>query len=635
MSLEELNDQVYEREGKEKPKARSSFPAEPAKGIPSTPEIVPTPSRWADRSITFKKLSLKEHFLRRKKLLFSLLFGLLALVSILIFLGRKTFLFNPDLVEVVLVGPKVTETGAPVTFTVRYTNPNWVGLAESELVISYPETFRLASSEGWQTARRQAVRKLPALPSREAGEISFTGSFHSFDQNTALLTASLRYGPEGLSSRAEKRNDLRVELERSLIGIEVNGPPSVMSGQSVEYVIEYRNDDEETLETGEVVLEYPEGFTPIAFDPQPKRGDIAWGVSMLRGGMRGSISIKGIMKGRTGDSKRITARIGKQAGDGNFFTLAEEDKVTQVLAPPLTLSLSANIENGVVEAGDILQFRMTFRNEGSFGLRDLVGMVTLDPTKLNVEKLRAPSGAKYSGTTNQVTFKAADVPSLRSLEPGQGGEVTFSVPVREDLASRNMKDVEISVVATMDSPDMPRSTNTEVFVARGETRFKVRTATNVFVDGYFYDAAYPNSGAMPPRVGEETTYTFHLGVQSSLNTLTDGRMVMTFPSMVRFLGLVSPNQSGVTFNDRTGELSWRMGSVLAGLNNRKMITIRIGVTPSPNSVGLTLDLMNRGEFTARDAFTNTEIKLPIEGKTMDLREDPQLTYDQKRVAPSQ
>ena len=110
---------------------------------------------------------------------------------------------------------------------------------------------------------------------------------------------------------------------------------------------------------------------------------------------------------------------------------------------------------------------------------------------------------------------------------------------------------------------------------------------------------------------------------------------MTFPSMVRFLGLVSPNQSGVTFNDRTGELSWRMGSVLAGLNNRKMITIRIGVTPSPNSVGLTLDLMNRGEFTARDAFTNTEIKLPIEGKTMDLREDPQLTYDQKRVAPSQ
>lgn len=635
MSLEELNEQVYKREGEEKPKAPFSFPSQPAPATPPTPEITPTPSKWTDRPIAFKKLSLKEHFLRRKKLIIGLTLGLLAAVSLMVFLGRRTFLFNPDLVEITLVGPEVTETGTPVTFTVRYTNPNWVGLAESELVISYPETFRLASTEGWQTARRQSVRKVAALPGRSEGEVTLTGSFHSFDQATALLTASLRYGPEGLASRAEKRDDLRVELERSLIGIEVNGPPSVMNGQSVEYVVEYRNDGEETLETGEIALEYPEGFTPTSFTPLPKRGDSAWGVSMLKGGMRGSISVKGVMMGRTGDSKRIIARIGKQSGDGNFFTLAEEEKVTQVLAPPLALSLTADSENGVVEEGKTLQFRMTFRNEASFGLRDLVGAVTLDPTKLDVEKLRAPSGAKYSQATNQVTFKAADVPALRSLEPGQGGEVTFSVPVRGDLTARNLKDVEIGVVATMDSPDMPRSTNTEALAARGEVRFKVRTATKVFIDGYFHDAAYPNSGPMPTRVGEETTYTFHLGVESSLNTLTDGRMVMTFPSVVRFLGVISPDQNGVTFNDRTGELSWRMGNVVAGPGNRKMITIRIGLTPPPNSVGQTLDLMNRGEFTARDAFTNTEVKLPIEGKTMELREDPQLTYDQKRVAPSQ
>ena len=66
-----------------------------------------------------------------------------------------------------------------------------------------------------------------------------------------------------------------------------------------------------------------------------------------------------------------------------------------------------------------------------------------------------------------------------------------------------------------------------------------------------------------------------------------------------------------------------------------MITIRIALTPPPNSVGQTLDLINRGEFTARDAFTNTEFKLPIDKKTMDLREDSQLTFDQKRVAPAQ
>lgn len=628
MSLEELNDQIYKREGETKPEPSFSFP-EPS--VPPTPGVVPTPKRWADHPPAFQKLSLKEHLLRRKKLMLGLGLGLFVLVSLLIFFGRRTFLFNPDTVEVKLSGPKVTETGNPVTFTIQYTNPNWVGLGESELVITYPETFHLLDTQDWKVARRQAIRTLPALPRRSKGEITFTGNFQSFDQTTALLSASLRYGPDGIASRTEKRSEWGVELERSLIGIEVNGPPTVVSGQSVEYIVEYHNDGEETLETGEVVLEYPEGFTPTSFTPQPRREDKVWGIGMLKGGTSGSISIKGVVIGRTGDSKRITARIGKEEGDGTFVTLAEEDKTTQVMAPPLSLSLSADEGKSVVKSGEGIGFHLTFRNEGSFGLRDLVATVNLDPSKFDVGNLLVPKGVKYSIETHQATFKAADVPSLRSLEPGQGGEITFSVPVRSDLALRGMHDVELVVAAMMDSPDMPHSTNTESLIARGEVHFKVQTDTTVVVNGYFHDDAYPNSGPLPPKVGQETTYTLHISVGSSLNTINDGKLILSFPSVVRYLGTLPGEQAGVNFNERTGELSWKLSPVSAGTNNSKTLVLRIGVTPPPNSVGEELSIMNNGEFTAHDAFTNTEIRVPLLGKTTNLREDSRLLSNEGRV----
>ncbi len=634
MSLEDLNEQIYKREEGEKSKSRFSFAQIPAIHIP---EADPTLSRWADRppKTPFQKNSLKEHFFKRKKLIIGLLLALLTLVSLLVFVGRRTLLFNPDLVTVELTGPKITETGTLVTFTVRYTNPNWVKLAESELVITYPETFHLSTTEGWKVARRQAIRTLPPLEDRAHGELTFTGNFQSFDQTTALLSASLRYGPEGLGSRAEKKDEWGVELERSLIGIEINGPPTVMSGQNVEYTVEYHNNSEETLGTGEILLEYPEGFTPTAFAPEPKRDERVWGISVLKGGMRGSISIKGVVIGSTGDSKRIIARVGKQSGDGKFLTLAEEEKVTQIIAPPLSITLTADGANGVVEAGQMLSFRLSFQNESSFGLRDLIATVRLDPATVDVTDLLVPKGVTYSKATQQVTFKAADVPILRSLDPGKKGEITFSVPVRRDLSTIGAHDVEILVTTAMDSPDIPHSTNTEALVARGEIRFKVRTTANASVSGYFYDAAYPNSGPMPTRVGEETTYTLHLAAASSLNTLGDGKMTLNFPSTTRFLGVVSPDQTEVSFNERTGELIWKPGNIASGVNNTKMVAIRIGVTPPPNSVGQTLSLMNKGEFTARDAFTNTDVKVDISEKTMDLPEDVRLSHNETRVTSGQ
>lgn len=628
MSLEELNEEVYKRPSESEPQ----LPAEQFVFPTPTPSQASTvtPSRWADRVAPLQKLTFKEHFLRRKKLILGLVSFLLIVMAVLVFIGRRSLLFDPAAVEVKLTGPKVTKTGEQVTFTVQYDNPNWVGLAASELTITYPETFHLANADGWQVSRRQATRKLDPLGGRDHGQLMFTGNFQSFNQTSALLSASLRYGPEGLSSQDEKRSEWGVELERSLVSLTVNGPPSVVSGQGVEYVIEYQNDGEEILENGAILLEYPEGFTPTAFDPKPKREEKLWSIGSLQRGMRGAISIKGVVMGQTGDSKRMVARLGKEQGDGQFQTLVETNKVTQVLAPPLSLDFSAG-DSMVVKSGQSISFRLGFRNEGSFGLRDLVATIQLDNTLLDIGALNAPKGSRYSADTHELVLKAAEVPSLRSLEPGQTGEVSFSVPLRKDLVERGMHEVSLRVIASLDSPDLPHAVNTESLIAQKEVSLKVQTEATGAVNGYFYDDTYPNTGPIPPQIGAETTYTLYLSTGSTLNSLSDGKFVVHFPTLVRFLGVVAGDSSAVSFNERTGELVWKTGTIAYGTT--KTIAIRIGVTPPPNTAGKEIEIVNRADFSAKDTFTGVDLDVALPKKTTLLSEDTRLGRDNGIVAP--
>lgn len=629
MSLEELNDEVYKRPEE----LQREAPTEPVSVSSAVPSAAPSvsPSHWADRTMPLQKLSLKEHFLRRKKLILGLLIALVLVSGTLIFIGRRSLLFEAAAVTVELSGPKVTKTGELVTFTVQYANPNWVGLAASELTITYPETFHLANTEGWQVSRRQATRTLEPLAGRARGQLTFTGNFQSFEQTAALLGASLRYGPTGLSSQDEKRSEWGVELERSLISVTVSGPPSVVSGQGVEYVVEYQNNSEETLEGGSLLLEYPEGFTPTSFSPQPKKEEKIWALPSLRSGMQGSISIKGVIMGRTGDSKRIVARLGREQGNGEFFTLAEVNKVTQVLAPPLAVEFAAETDSQIVKPGQSVRFELRFQNEGGFGLRDLVATIQLDGNVFDISGLNAPKGSRYAAETGQLVLKAAEVSSLRSLEPGQSGEIAFSLPLRKDFAARGMREVSLRVVASLDSPDLPHAVNTESLIARKEVVLKVQTEASAAMNGYYYDDTYPNTGPIPPQIGAETTYTLYLSAGTTLNNLGDGKFTLNFPSLVRFLGVVAGDATNVTFNERTGEFVWRAGTITPGVGTTKTIALRIGVTPPPNTAGKEIGIVNRAEFSAKDTFTGGDLSVSLPPKTTALREDTRLNQGDGEV----
>jgi len=80
----------------------------------------------------------------------------------------------------------------------------------------------------------------------------------------------------------------------------------------------------------------------------------------------------------------------------------------------------------------------------------------------------------------------------------------------------------------------------------------------------------------------------HLKLADISNDITDGKVVMTLGAGVKWKNNFLPQDTSVSFNDRTNELVWNAGSLAAGtgiITDPKELIFQIGISPSQNQVG--------------------------------------------------
>ena len=254
----------------------------------------------------------------------------------------------------------------------------------------------------------------------------------------------------------------------------------------------------------------------------------------------------------------------------------------------------------------------------------------LDFSKLSVEK------GSFDSVKGIITWKASDIPALSNIDPGAGGSVSFSIPVKLIIPVRSAsdKDMVVKSVATIDSPDIPTPIDSNKII--GSNRLELRLATKVLLDvkGLYNDKQLKNSGPIPLKVGQETTFTVHWAVTSVSSDLSNASLVASLPSGTRWVGGISPSDSDIVYNDRTNQLIWSPGTVPAGagiLLPKKEVAFQIGVTPQSNQVDKALILVNKGTFSAVDTFSGKSINIDIPEKNTQLSEDSKVGYEGGKV----
>ena len=296
-----------------------------------------------------------------------------------------------------------------------------------------------------------------------------------------------------------------------------------------------------------------------------------------------------------------------------------------MVAAPLSVVQTVNGKSDVaVYPGSQLQYTLKYVNNGSIGLRDVIVTLDLDPINLDLRTIKLGGRGTFDATRNVIVWKASDVPSLLLLEPGAGGEVSFNVGVRKDIGTSGTagKNLFVRTIARIDSPDIPLENK----IASSNTLdASINSLVFFAVNGYFADAAIPNTGPMPPKVGQTTTYTMRFGVTNYLNDIGQLKVSVSLPSGVKFLGKKSDDDESVVFNDRSNLLVWNIGSMPGGKKSVRTMAFQVSITPAPNEINQSPSLIRSAVLEGTDLFTKVPIRIDAGGKTTALREDTSLS----------
>ncbi len=578
-------------------------------------------------------VDLEEKFKKRRKWImigFATL-GVLLLAALAFLVRAK--IFDDARVMAVIDGPKSVAAAESITFSISYTNDNWVNLKNAELVLSYPEDFRPDANGNWKVSGREAILPLGEISSRSTSRSYISGKFFSAEGTVNYIDAKLQYEPSGVGSRLESTSRFGVNVLTSPLSLEVTAPIEAAKGNTVEYLIDYGNESDDEFSNVRVKADFPEGFTFVTSDPSPSEGNSIWYLGDLASKVGGKIRISGTISGNRDDVKRFGASIGHLQGDGTFLALTSRDRTTKIVSSPLSIAQTVNGvgENTSIDLGRELLYRVVYRNESAQGLRDAIVTVEFDTSILDFSRLRRENGY-FNLAEKKLIWRASDIPELSVLDPGEMGEVTFSVPVYENVSPKAGTHLGIRTVARVDSPDIPTPSGSNKVIASDTVLVRLNSSIDFQVKGRYYDGPIWNTGPVPPEVGVQTTYDLTFRLSTSLNDLSDAKVVAALPSGVRFTGKISPDSESVTFNDRTNELIWNIGSYQAASEVAvREVTVQVAILPGPDEKDKEVRLMNRAVFSGKDTFVGTPVKIERDAKTTALPEDEKIPTSAYRV----
>jgi hypothetical protein len=576
-----------------------------------------------DQKLVIKELEQKEPdgqkkiFEKRKLIKIGAVIVGVIVVFLLIFLlliKRQESAFTEEKLQVTVTGPTEVKSGQEIEYMVTVDNQNRIDLNDAVLLLSYSEDLKLADDplvlkEGFTNSKIV----VGTVASGAHKEFPIKATTFGASEKQIYLNAVLRYQPENFQSVFEKKSQLGGIIKTSALTISMLPMREASSGEQVQLEILLKNEGEEKFEQVQLKMEYPAGFSFLNADPQPEKNTQLWDFAVIGPGEQQKVVLKGSLEGVEGAVKNFKAIVGSNRGTGDLLVYNQAEAVTKVIAQRIQLEQTINGKKEVfANAKDVLEYRIKFRNNSNLPIRNLILRENIASPVLDKSKVLAEKGY-YDSTADQIVWKASDVEALKVLNPGEGGEVTFQAYVLEKFPMQNDKDVNfvISSQAQIESMeiDSPLGQNKTIYSQKIDTKVNSKLILNV--SGNYNDGELPNTGPIPLKVGQETTFTLRFNLLNTSNDLKNVVLTSGFPSGIKWKNMMFPQESGFAVNEQTNSVNWMIGNLPAGtgfINPVKVVAFQVGVVPSSSQVSQNIILLNPVKITALDAFTNQPVE---------------------------
>lgn len=576
----------------------------------------------------------------QKKILIasSIAFGVILIVSAVYFYFWLTA-FKKSQVDFSITGPTQVQSGGPSVFTISFWNNTSQILQGAVLTVRYPS----GAVAGDINASPKIIGTDAILENIDLGDLGVGGgskrdlivSLIGPDKSIQKIEATLSYKPQNTSSKFENSAAIEVAINGSAMAVDFRGPESVLFGAKGMYAIHYKNTSDKVFRNARVAITYPNQFNFVTADPIPSgSNNNTWDLGDLNPGEEGDIKLQGVLRD-SGQAANFTTFAGVMV-NSQFIKFTELSSQVSLMPAPLQVDITVNGQiSAFANAGDMLDFAVHYKNNSSIPLSALVLRSRLDGAMYDFTTLK--TDGFFSSLTNTITFNSANTPGFANLAPGEDGSVTFQIKVRSRYLVRTFRDKNftLSVAASLETPTVPPPIVAKTLLVSAGLSVKVNTQAVVQTKGYYFDKLIKNSGPLPPRVNQATTYTIHWLITNFSSDLDNVVVRAALPQGISWTGKTGgAGGPALDFNATTGIVTWNVGKVQAAtgvLLNPLEAIFQLSLTPSVDQANSTVPVINETALTAKDLFTGNDITAQAPVLKTDMPDDSEVGLLKSRV----
>ncbi len=562
----------------------------------------------------------------------TILYSLVAVFAVLLAVSIAGFFvfsnlnkesFTNERVAFKIEPPIAIVAGQDQTYTIIISNNENVNLYNLEAILLYPDSFQYVSGTPEATGDKKNTWDISVLKIGETKEIKFTARLNADVNSVQNLSGTLTFKPENLNADFNQKASVDLGVNSSVLAMAISGPDKVMSDQSTQYVVSLSNVGVDTLKNIKVSAEFPSGFVPASSTPAADDGfNNVWTISALATSTAGNASTSAkqiIIRGKysgVADSGNQEFKVRAELMNaGSALLAAEQSFTSNIIKDQLDLSLVVNgsAVDQAVSFGDLLFYTLTYKNTGQDPLKNIILTANLNSQVLDWNTFIDNNSGKTSG--NIITWTGKEAPQLLNLQPGESGELSWQIRVK-DLAGLNQAEVtKFSIENTASAQVTNKDGATDTVTGKVLTN-SINSDLSLQAAARYYDENNLALGAGPiqPKSGSASSYNIKLTLANNLHNIGNIIVTANMPKNVNWDGKETHDTGDIAYSAKARKITWMISKLPKAAQGAEA-DFNLSITPTDNDIGRVLILLPEISLVAKDLDTGADISKTIKAIT--------------------
>jgi hypothetical protein len=539
----------------------------------------------------------------------------------LFFAGGRSV--SAENVSINILGNAFTHGGEALPLSLEIGNKNATPLELTDLIIEYPKSGTNLTDDPSDIARlRQSIGTIPAgAIQNHKVELTLYGK----EGTTKQIKFTLEFHVPGSNATFQQQKLFAVNINSAPISLTVDAPNSSTAGQEYNAVITVAANTTKAIPNMVVHVDYPTGFKFIRATPAPTYLSNVWSIGTVEPGKPIDIKITGTMAGEDGEERSFRIYTGEQAkSDKNQIAIVYQSALHTVdlVRPFIEADLVVNgqrTDEVVISPRSPISVEIPWANNMPVSVLDAEITATVTGDLIDRSTI-SPQGGFFNSAENKIVWNRDTDETFGTLEPGEHGSVgftfsTYSLYRNNQLANKPTVTISVSI-----SGKQPQEGNfLQTVDSFKNTTAKLTTDFAFSGEAYYKNGPFVNTGPLPPKADQKTTYTIRWALTSSANDVKNVVVKGSLPAYVHFLGNISPESEDISLDPITGEIIWNAGTVTRGSgltteSEPRYVYFQVELAPSITQIGDTPNLVLETKATGVDSFTG----FPLSGTLREL-----------------